>query len=589
MNGHLRRVRDTVDAQLGRELGRHLVPSDKPVVMNKIPALDAMYEIVVDGYIVGRLRFDIPERHYVFLPTVEGARRAALYTNRKRVVCESGVLEYLKKGASLLRPGVVACDPQVAVGDEVWVRVPSGEVVAVGTARMTGVEIAAGGRGVAVKVREAADPTPPKVNPKSATWDDAVRANENDLRRAEREALAFIRRTVERIEAPVVVGFSGGKDSLVAYLLVEKALGYSPPLFFINTGLEFPETVAYVHEFAHKRGVEIVGKEAGDRFWESLATFGPPARDFRWCCKVLKLGPAATTIAEALGSQSLSFMGQRRLESFQRSVEPRVTNNPWVPGQTSANPIRNWNALEVWLYIFRERAEFNPLYLQGYHRLGCYLCPSSPLEELEGLSRTHPQMYSRWTGYLYRFAEEHGLPREWADLGFWRWKRLPSGQLKLAREMGVKIAPERGSPKQELQLEVVRGVSPCVSAGYSVEGQFTQGLDLARLAQLMPVFGPTRYSEDLGVVHTRRDRYMVMLFSSGSVTVRGPGKDGVMVLLGQVERVVRRALFCQGCGSCIPKCRHGALSLQNGQIVVDPDRCTNCLGCDGWPCPTYLE
>ncbi|NIR15141.1 MAG: phosphoadenosine phosphosulfate reductase family protein, partial [Desulfobacterales bacterium] len=49
----------------------------------------------------------------------------------------------------------------------------------------------------------------------------------------------------------------------------------------------------------------------------------------------------------------------------------------------SANPIQNWNALEVWLYIFKEKADFNPLYNQGYHRMGCYLCPSSPLAELE--------------------------------------------------------------------------------------------------------------------------------------------------------------------------------------------------------------
>ena len=83
-------------------------------------------------------------------------------------------------------------------------------------------------------------------------------------------------------------------------------------------------------------------------------------------------------------------MGQRKLESFARSIEPRVTSNPWVPGQISVNPIQNWNALEVWLYTFLKKEEFNPLYTQGYHRMACYLCPASPLAELDSLRKTHP-------------------------------------------------------------------------------------------------------------------------------------------------------------------------------------------------------
>jgi TPP-dependent indolepyruvate ferredoxin oxidoreductase alpha subunit len=31
------------------------------------------------------------------------------------------------------------------------------------------------------------------------------------------------------------------------------------------------------------------------------------------------------------------------------------------------------------------------------------------------------------------------------------------------------------------------------------------------------------------------------------------------------------------------------LNLDEAKIAVDPERCTNCLKCDTWPCPTYLS
>ena len=384
------------------------------------------------------------------------------------------------------------------------------------------------------------------------------------------------------------MGFSGGKDSLVTYLLVEKALNKSPPLFFINTGLELPETVDHVKSFAKSHNAKIIGQDAGDRFWESLDVFGPPARDFRWCCKILKLGPAATSIAEDMGGATLSFMGQRKLESFQRSIEPRVTNNPWVPGQTSANPIQNWNALEVWLYIFRSGVDFNPLYTRGYHRMGCYLCPASPLEEIKSLSTTHPELYERWMTRLKNEGEKMGLPVEWATHGFWRWKNIPAGQMNLVNEMGLDISPKRLGPGETLELQIVKGVSPCVKSGFSLEGQFSYAFDINRAAKVLSIFGETKISDEMGALRIKSGSNTISLFSSGSLVIRGDDEKRIEHISQQIERAVKRAILCQACGSCIPQCEHGALHLEDNQISVDSQRCTGCLKCNLWPCPTYL-
>ncbi len=589
MDGHLKRAIDTIDSQFGDGVGLVLLPTSKTIVMNKVSSLDAMYEIIVDGYLVGRLRFDIEKHGYTFLLAIEGARRIGAVSRQKWVSIHDGVLKYLRDGANLMLPGVQGCDSGIEVDDEVWIVGSDGVVLGNGIARMSGAEMAKESKGFAVKIREVSNPTPPAENTVESTWDDAVAANLNNLVRIEEEAVSFVRRVVEKNKGlPVVVGFSGGKDSLVTYLVVERAIGESPPLFFMDTGLELPETIEFIRRFAEGRNVRIIGEKAGDRFWQSLDVFGPPARDFRWCCKVLKLGPAATSIAAELGSETLSFMGQRKMESFQRSVEPRVTENPWVPGQISANPIQNWNALEVWLYTFKMRADFNPLYTKGYHRMGCYLCPASPLAELESLRQTHPELYKQWDEKMREWAGRYGFPEDWFELGFWRWKNLPKGQLELINRLGLSITPARQSPGEKIELNITKGVSPCTKSGFSLEGSFSAGIDLSRISKIMPIFGSTKVSEELGALRTTSGENHIAFFSSGSVVVRGPDERTVECLAKQLERATRRALLCQACGSCIPQCDQGALYHDNGKIAVDEDKCINCLECDKWPCPTYL-
>jgi phosphoadenosine phosphosulfate reductase len=589
MDGHLLRAIQAIDAKFGEGVGSATLPASKTIVLNKVSSLDSMYEIIVDGYILGRLRYDIEKRGYTFVLAIEGARRIGKISRQKWVSIHDGVLKYLKDGANLMLPGVQGCDSGIVVDDEVWIIDSDGAVLGAGIARMSGAEMARETKGFAVKIREVSDPIRPSESSIHTSWDNAVKANHNDLLEIEREASSFVKRILEKNKnLPVVVGFSGGKDSLATYLVVEKATGQSPPLFFMDTGLELPETIEFIHRFAERRNIQIIGEESGDQFWKSVDVFGPPARDFRWCCKVLKLGPAATSIASELGNETLSFMGQRKLESFQRSIEPRVTENPWVPGQISANPIQNWNGLEVWLYIFSEQADFNPLYTKGYHRMGCYLCPASPLAEIDSLRSTHPTLYTRWEQKMEEWAGRYGFPSEWHELGFWRWKNLPKGQLELINRLGLDITPSRQSPGEKIELNITKGISPCTKSGFSLEGAFSTGIDLNRVSKVMPIFGKTKVSEELGALRTVAEKNSIALFSSGSVIVRGPDERSVEQLTKQFERATRRALFCQACGSCIPQCNQGALYLDDGKIAVDEDKCINCLECDNWPCPTYL-
>lgn len=173
-------------------------------------------------------------------------------------------------------------------------------------------------------------------------------------------------------------------------------------------------------------------------------------------------------------------------------------------------------------------------------------------------------------------------------MGFWRWKKLPKGQMELVNKLGLDIEPDRTSPGEDLELRITKGVAPCTKSDFSLEGAFSSGIDLNRVSRVFPIFGDTRLSEEMGALRTKAGVNSISLFSSGSVVVRGPDERSVERLTQKMERAVRRAVFCQECGSCVPQCEHGALSLDFGKISVDEEKCTNCLKCDNWPCPTYL-
>jgi phosphoadenosine phosphosulfate reductase len=74
--------------------------------------------------------------------------------------------------------------------------------------------------------------------PGEASWEDAISANRGIIREFEEEAVRFVRKTADTCNLPIIVSYSGGKDSLATLLVVRKALG-TIPLLFIDTGLEF--------------------------------------------------------------------------------------------------------------------------------------------------------------------------------------------------------------------------------------------------------------------------------------------------------------------------------------------------------------
>jgi phosphoadenosine phosphosulfate reductase len=381
-----------------------------------------MEEIVMGGAVVGAIRYISGEKRWEPLPRPD----AVLYLrpSLRFVVVDPGAVTSIRdEGASVLAPGVVTIHPSVRTGDEVFILDHRGDCAGVGRARVDAAEAAEMTRGSVVRTRKNVRSS---CIPGPSTWDDAVLANEGVLEKAETEAISFIRDVSSKYSYQATVSYSGGKDSLVTLLLVMKAIG-KVPLLFADTGLEFPETYQNVRDVAALYGLEVVRSDGGNQFWEAFARHGPPAVNCRWCCSACKLLPLHEAIGIRWG-ECLSFIGQRRYESFKRKESSRVFKNGIVRNQISAAPIQNWTALHVWLYLFRENAPYNPLYAERLDRIGCYMCPSSDVAVIEVIREKYPELWKGWELRLSEWSEKHRLPSGWLDEMKWRLQEEESDE-----------------------------------------------------------------------------------------------------------------------------------------------------------------
>jgi len=276
--------------------------------------------------------------------------------------------------------------------------------------------------------------------PDEPTWDDAIKCNHDHLKNLERDGVKFIKSWMKRGQ-PVTVSFSGGKDSTVVLELARRA-GVTD-VFHVDTGMEFPET----EEFVASLGIEQILH--GNSFWDELKEYGLPQKDNRWCCERLKLEPAKRW---RKGEPGITVQGNRWYESFSRSNLPAAIPNPYDPAQTNISPIRHWRALEVYLYIWWRNLPCNPLYEEGYERIGCWMCPAMLESEAQRTRERYPDRAGRWDDYLRRWSKSNKKSREYIRLGLWRWKDIPPKMRELAKERGISVDP----PKKKISANLRR-------------------------------------------------------------------------------------------------------------------------------------
>jgi phosphoadenosine phosphosulfate reductase len=566
LEGTKRRLRYLFLRQFGAQ---QLIP--EIVVLNKSAGEDRADEIIVDGRRIALLTYDLEKKDHSLTLRIDGARMLARAHPKKLVVLKKA--EGHMKGNFLPPSSIESFDPGIRKDDEVIIQM--GKFIGCGSAKVDASELRSAQKGV--KVRDISQAGP--LAPGRKAWQrDVLKANLAHIAAKRARAEHELKEIFAKRNLPITVSFSGGKDSLVVLDLVS-SITKDFTAIFIDTGLEHPKTRDYVKKIARERNLRLVTASAGDAFYDNFPAFGPPAKDFRWCCKICKLAPASRIIEEKFPNGTITVEGNRQLESFSRARTELVEENPFVPGQAIVNPIRDWTGLDVWLYIMMRDLEYNRLYDEDVERVGCWMCPSSLASECAEISRMNPDLARAWEMRLAGWAEENGLPKAFVTYGFWRWKELPPKMKAFADKIGLEVKSRRADI---LDLKVLKGVSPCVAGGYSVEAvlRMPESKGLRQVAEHLKTVGDVKLVEDFGVAMVASKKGDAKVFAGGQISAVGETPKDATELFDKVARAVLRANMCTRCGICERACPTTAISMKpTGPTLIDAGRCNQCGKC----------
>ena len=197
---------------------------------------------------------------------------------------------------------------------------------------------------------------------------------------------------------PLVVTDSGGKDSSVCKELALRA-GIPFEIQHNHTTADAPETVRFVRSEA-KRFEELGIKYTinmpmykGQRtsMWGLIPQkLMPPTRLVRYCCSVLKeQGGSGRFITTGVRwDESNSRKNNRGIyERIATDKKKRVIlnndnddkrmlfENCRLKAKRVVNPIIDWKDDDVWAFLGDSKSPINPLYGEGWCRVGCVGCP----------------------------------------------------------------------------------------------------------------------------------------------------------------------------------------------------------------------
>ena len=197
----------------------------------------------------------------------------------------------------------------------------------------------------------------------------------------ESEAIYVLRETVAQFETPVLM-FSGGKDSILMVHLARRAFHPAPipfPLLHVDTGHNFPETLAFRDQLAKALGTELIVRRVQDTIEAGRAVEEEGPESTRNTLQIVTLLDAfkELNVDAALG-------GARRDEEKARAKERMFSHRDrfgqWSPqhqrpelwnlynGRSQPGehfrifPLSNWTEIDVWQYIHQRAIQIPCLY-----------------------------------------------------------------------------------------------------------------------------------------------------------------------------------------------------------------------------------
>ena len=239
------------------------------------------------------------------------------------------------------------------------------------------------------------------TDPPFAVWEDAP--NPTMLAPADIQGLndrfrnepseAMLTWAWETFGTRAAIGTSFQGAGLVMMHLCQQR-GLPLPVFTLDTGLLFPETLALKGRLEAFFGCTIESLEPDLTLEQQAAAQGPElwARDPDLCCTLRKVVPLQGKLAQL----DCWITGLRREQSDTRTaigfVELYAFDEANHRSIVKLNPMAAWSRQAVWDYLRQHQIPYNPLHDQGYRSIGC-----QPCTHRSGTGDT--ERAGRWTGF----------------------------------------------------------------------------------------------------------------------------------------------------------------------------------------------
>lgn len=363
------------------------------------------------------------------------------------------------------------------------------------------------------------------------------------------------------------VAFSGGKDSVVALDLVQRALPHNCfKVLFGDTGMEFPdtyETVEKIKQICAEEKIEFLQAKSKLKPENTWQIFGPPAVTIRWCCSVHKTTPQIMQLREVLQKPDftgMAFTGVRGDESLSRSEYDAISYGGKHSGQYSCHPILEWNTAELFLYIYENGLTFNNAYKKGNTRAGCLVCPMSQGKHDYMKYKNYPDDTDLFINKIITTSGKNFSKENYdrfVEQGYWRTRKsgreLNFGHDKHVFEIVKRQNVITVQKKNEYWKEWAKTIGQVTSLG---DGEFSiayEGKSYA-IRTISTQEGGEQFTFP-NIENSKSDIKFLSLFKS----------------------VIIKSVYCVNCGYCAAECKSGCIDMANGVHISN--QCKHCFSC----------
>lgn len=362
------------------------------------------------------------------------------------------------------------------------------------------------------------------------------------------------------------VAFSGGKDSVVAFDLVQRALPHNQmKVLFGDTGMEFPDTyrvMDLIKEKCEELGIEYLRASSKLNTEQTWRLFGPPAVTNRWCCSVHKTSPQIMLLQEQTGNQGftgMAFTGIRGDESVSRSEYDDVNYGSKHRGQYSCHPILEWNSAELFDYIYQENLILNEAYKKGNTRAGCLVCPMSSGKHEYLKAQCYPAEVDRLVEKIKSttgksFSEEELV--RFVDDGNWKTR-------KTGRELNF------GQDKHLIETDKGKTVITV----FNLNNRWKEwAKTIGEFIKLTDSDYTIDYKGKAYVVHFEQGQAGTIITFPNC----GTAKDDIK-FISLFRSVIIKSIYCVNCGVCAANCSTGCIDMSSGLTIGNA--CVHCYQC----------